>query len=127
MSIYEAGDSAILYADVVPAHIEPHPEGVPGHVKLRAVVTDKALTVLWLAPAGAVERLDIPLAEGAISENMTYRGGTVAGYNISKNGGCACGQSRLLGYKPWPGVTIVNHVRRSPQIYGVPPTRYTRV
>lgn len=129
--IYSAGDSAQLFADLLPGMIEPRPEGVPADAKLRIIVLDKVLTIGWQT-GRTVGRVDIPLEPGAVS-GVTYSGGAVkssasptGSFTLWKTGGCACGQNKLQGWNAWEGVRLGQVLNAPEPIYGVPPTRYYR-
>jgi hypothetical protein len=125
--IYTQGEQVPLHTDLFPAQISPRPPGVPSGVKLRAVVTARALTVMWPAAQGGVGRLDIPMTPEQTA-GATYMGGSVGAYQLSRAGGCGCGARAVRSVQPFPGVAYVQQPREklAPRQYGVPPARYTR-
>lgn len=127
MTIYQPGDATALYADILPARIEPLPPGVPSNAKLRIIVTSKALTIGWQSGRD-IERVDIPLTEEPTGGDggIQFRGGTVAGYTITKSGSCACGATRLQGWRAWPELTFTTQPSRPARVYGIPPQRFSR-
>lgn len=125
MTIYEPGESATRYADLLPGVISPLPAGVPSGAPLRVIVTSKAITVAWKAGDG-IDRVDIPITEEQ-ALGVRFSGGTVGDYSVSKQGSCGCGQNKLRSWKPWPGVNMTSYSAPGERIYGVPPTRYSRV
>lgn len=127
----------IRYTDLYPARITPLPPGVPEGTKLRVVITDKYLTVGWIWGAGDIKRVDIPLDPGDVPEDVTYSGGTVRGYTVTRNGVCStCGGGRrMTGWDPFPDASYVEEPRKqvemaqrtgaNRQMTGLIPPRYT--
>lgn len=131
------------YTDLYPATvISSIPEdsrlvAIPKGVKVRALITDQYLTIGWLY-GSAVQRIDIPLTEGDVGEDVTYSGGTVLGITISRAGACStCGGGRkMLSWQPFPGeaftevprkeTEIAQRVAAGRQMTGLIPVRYSR-
>lgn len=128
MSIYEPGEQVSIHTDLFPAQIIPRPDGVPSGPKLRVVITERALTVLWAGPDGTVGRWDVELTEEQTAD-ATFNGGKVGGYTVAKAGGCGCGSKAARSVDPFPGVIYVQVPRTKSAVktYGVPPDRYQRV
>jgi hypothetical protein len=134
----EPRPTLIRYTDLYPAIITPLPDGVPEGVKLRILITDQYLTIGWIYGSGDIRRKDIPLNEGDVGENVTYEGGTVRVYTISRKGACStCGSGgRMLGWEPFPGVAYIEEPRKQLALQqrvmarsardGTIPQRYTR-
>lgn len=134
----EPRPTLIRYTDLYPANITPLPPGIPEGVKLRILITDQYLTIGWIYGSGDIRRKDIPLNEGDVDEDVTYEGGTVLGYTISRKGACStCGGGRrMLGWEPFPGVAYVEEPRKQLALQqrvatrgpgdGTIPQRYTR-
>ena len=105
--IYEAGAPVGVLADIFPAKVTPLPPGVPATLKLRAIITERALTVAWTtgrdAAGPVIERVDIESAY----VNANYLGGTVDIYAVGKGTGCACGAGGLKSWSPFPNNPIV--------------------
>jgi hypothetical protein len=122
---YPAGATVPLYCDIVNARVEPLPPGVPVGVKLRVVVTQLALTVLWQTPTGEIGRVDVPMSEDD-TRRATYVGGLVGPYMVSSGGGCSsCGSAALNRFVPFPNTDYVMRLPEG-QVYGVPPARWER-
>mgnify|MGYP001141198503 CR=1 FL=1 len=128
----------VRFTDLYPAKITPLPEGVPEGVKLRVVITDQYLTVAWIYGSGEIQRVDIELEDGDVGPEVTYAGGTVKGYTVSRHGACStCGGGRrMLGWNPFPGVRYIEEPRKQVELQqrvsvprtgdGLIPPRYTR-
>ncbi len=127
----------IRYTDIYPAGVTPRPSGIPQGSKIRAIITDEFLTFGWLYGT-AVQRLDIPLEPGDVPDDVTYNGGTVAGYTISRTGACSScgGGAKLTGWRPWPDVPMTEDPRKEVAqaqrtangrpMTGIVPVRYSR-
>ena len=132
--IYETNQPIPLHADIFPATIRPIPDGVPVDasgipvVKVRAVITERALTVAW-EWVGSVQSLDIPMTPEQTAK-AHFRGGTVGPYEVSMAAGCGCGAARLKNWRPFPGHSFTQLPRtelgNDGVPYGVPPPRYSR-
>lgn len=130
------GETLVRYTELYPASITPLPSGVPAGMKYKIVITDKYLTVAWLA--GTVHRVDIELEPGDVGPEVTFAGGTVKGYTVSQKGACStCGGGRLmLGWDPWPDATYHEEPRKEEALRqrvgnnrpkdGLIPQRYSR-
>ena len=126
------------YTDLYPALITPRPQGIPDGVKLRILITDAAITIGWLYGGGDVRRLDIPLSPGDVGDEVTYEGGTVLGYTITRHAACSIcgGGTRMLRWDPFPDAVYVEEPRkrqavarraeRKREMTGLIPARYTR-
>lgn len=135
--LYASGEVAALHADLFPAAISPMPEGIPKGVKLRAIITERGLTLAWQNGSGPrgpiIHRMDIPmtLAETA---GASFRGGVVGTYNVVQGGGCNCGARAVRNWAPFPGATYKQIPRQEMAVqqtgghshHGVPPARYSR-
>jgi hypothetical protein len=129
MSIYAPGSTVEVLADIFPARIVPLPPGAPAGVKLRAVVTERALSIAWqIGTAGSVSVLDIPLEPEQVS-TVTFRGGQVGSYLLLKGKGCSCrgASPKVQRWRPFPLVTLKARRTRTPGVPGTAPVRYTRV
>lgn len=124
---YAAGESVALYLDVLPAAVVPLPPGVPTGLKLRAVVTERMLSVLWQGAAD-IGRVDVDMTPEQTA-GVALQPWQVGDYTITVAGGCGCGVSRLQRFSVFPEVTLLNLRRasRPAEIYGVPPQRWDRV
>lgn len=108
--IYQPGQRAAVYADIYPATITPLPAGVPANssIKLRAIITERALTIGW-SVGTKVERVDIEMDTEEIAPYVSYHGGVVGGYNVQRRGGCpSCGARVIKSWNPFPGVFLVS-------------------
>ena len=129
--VYAPGETVRIYTDLHPAAVSPRPAGVPNGVKLRAVVTERALTLLWQTGSGpsgpSISRMDIPMTDEQ-TRFASYLGGNVGEYNVVRGSGCSCGGRAVRGYSPFPGVNLVQATgsAASARPYGVPPQRYAR-
>lgn len=133
--MYQPGDTAIRYTDLWVGDITPLPAGIPSGSKLRIIITDRFLTIGWQEGSG-VKRMDIDI-EGEDLSQITYAGGAVAGYMVSRAAKCStCGAKRAQAFNFWPGVAFTDVVRKDlereqrlaagPQRTGLPSIRYTR-
>lgn len=112
--ILETGSTAEVVTDLFPAKVTPRPDLIPkGISKIRVTIVDKAMTLAWSGGFKGgepiVNRLDIPLADGA--ENASYKGGVVLGvdgisYTVEKGNGCSCGAGGLKTWKPYATVKL---------------------
>lgn len=130
MSIYEPGENIPIHTDLMPASVTPLPPGVPSGKMLRVLVTERALTVLWQTPEGSVGRTDIEMTADQ-TQQASYSGGDVGGYQVARAGGCGCRGKALKAASPFPGHRLTQAPRlelaRQNQPYGVPPnTRFVR-
>ena len=102
------GEVTVL-ADIFPAEIRPLPPGVPGIVRLRAIVSAGMLTIAWSAGRNGLEpiigRADIPYDNAHIESGN--RGGTAGPYTVRRARGCACGAAGLQNWNPFPGKTVI--------------------
>lgn len=121
---YEPGTPIKIYMDTLPANITPLPDGVPAGYKLRIVVTESMITVLWLTGT-QVGRFDIEVPEDQLA-GFSYTGGQAGEYFIAQAGGCGCGMALLKSYRPFPSNTYVQSSNRPQTEYGVPPVRPAR-
>lgn len=124
------GDTAEIVADIFPARVTPRPSQLPAGVsKVRAVVTDKALTLAWAGGYQGgipiINRLDLPLTGGAL--NASFRGGEVdtedgETFTVERGTGCSCGAAGLKNWNPFPQVRLTQRTPPARQT-----GRYTRV
>lgn len=122
--IYQPGEVVPIYADLFPTAIDPMPEGIPKGVKLRAVCTERCLTLLW-AVAGGIGRVDVALTPED-TKTVSHLGGQAGPYHFARGGGCNCGGATVRGYNPWPGVQLDSQGRRdgtTGSTYGLPSNR----
>lgn len=126
-SIYSPGEVVPIYADLYPAAVNPIPEGVPRGVKLRAVCTERALTLMWQLGSDQVGRLDLVMTPED-TQYVSHLGGTAGGYQFARGGGCNCGGKSVRGLNPWPGVQLSSQGRRDgvDSTYGLPSNRPTK-
>lgn len=133
-------ETLIRYTEIYPAKISPLPPGVPPGMKYKVIITDKWLTVAWLA--GTIQRVDIALEPGAVGPEVTFAGGDVqAGtvtYAVERNPACGLcgGGTRMLGWDPWPGAHYIEEPRKNIELLqrtgnnrpkdGLIPQRYSR-
>lgn len=92
-----------IIADLYPAGLRPWPKEVP-ETKVRAVLTDTHLTVLWEGYGGdrPLERVDYYLPEGP-GPQATSQGGLLAsGIALSLASGCQCGARSVRQANVWP-------------------------
>jgi len=124
--IYQPGEVVPVYADIYPCAIDPVPAGVPRGVKLRAVCTERCLTLMWQLGSTGVGRLDLPMTP-AQTISINHLGGNAGGFHFARGGGCNCGGKAIRGVSPWPGVQLDSQGRRDangvPSTYGLPSNR----
>lgn len=128
----------IRYTDIFPATVSPLPDGVSNSRKLRAIITNQFLTIGWDGPQGQPLRVDIPLQEGDIGDEVTYAGGTVLGITVGRRGVCgSCGGgNKIRSWQPFPGAQYIEQPRketalrvstgRNRVMTGLPSVRYER-
>lgn len=123
-SIYQPGEVVPIFADLYPAAINPVPAGVPRGVKLRAVCTERCLTLLWQLASNQVGRLDLPMTP-AQTIGISHLGGNAGGFQFARGGGCNCGGKSVRGLNPWPDVQLSSQGRRDgvDSTYGLPSNR----
>lgn len=133
LALYEPGEHPVRWADIMPAQVTPRPDGVPSGSKLRVIVTERYLTILWQSGAGPtgpiIGRLDIEVDPE--QTNGDYRSGQAGEYAYSKAGGCGCGANALKGFQAFPGITFTEPAREArtesrARTYGLPSQRYSR-
>jgi hypothetical protein len=130
MSIYEPGERVEAIADIFPAKLVPLPPGVPSGVKIRAVVTERCLSIAWqIGRTGPLSTKEFGM-EPAQTAGTTWRGGWVGPYELIRGKGCACRGSSpaVSNWRPFPDQNLVT--RRPARIPGVPrsaPVIYRRV
>lgn len=124
--IYQPGEVVPIYADIYPCAIDPVPAGVPKGTKLRAVCTERCLTLMWQI-GSTVGRVDVEMTPQD-TQFVSHLGGNAGGYHFARGGGCNCGGATVRGVNPWPGVQLDSQGRREglPSTYGLPSNRPTR-
>jgi hypothetical protein len=134
------GDTVIRSCDIFPATVAPWAAPLPitrageaQSLMLRAVVTERLLTIGWQFGQN-IGRLDID-----IEPDQAFRIGLEGGqidtperhWIVGRRGGCRCNANLLAGWEPFPGVNLVGatvpgSAVRDPATWGLPSPRYSR-
>lgn len=138
--MYSPGETVIRYCDIFPATVAPWAEPLPitrsgeaQSLMLRAIVTERLLTVGWQAGQN-VYRLDIDIDPDQAA-SVGLQGGQIDTVDrhwiVGRRGGCRCNANLLAGWDPFPGVNLVpaagaNSSVRDPATWGLVPPRYSR-
>lgn len=129
---YEPGETVTLVADIFPAAVTPLPPEIPKGVKLRAIISGKALTLAWQV-GKQIHRYDKAITFDDLT-GVSYRGGQVGpedtGHYVVQGNGCNCGARDVKNWDPYPGA-VYEQDKREATPYGVPsnrrgPSSYTR-
>lgn len=133
--MYEPGESVIRYADIFPATVTPwkaplpvRQDGEAQSVMLRAIVTERLLTIGWQSGQN-IYRVDLEMMPEQTA-GTSLQGGQVGEWMVGRRGGCRCNARLLSGWDPFPGVIFTGPatlvVSQGDSTWGLIPPRYSR-